>query len=314
MKKRVLVVGNTNMNLNMHIATLPGPGQTAANRQFDYLAGGNGTCVTVALNKLGCDTVYSTRLGQDLNGQRLLSFFSDIGVDTRFIKSDKTLKTGFEVCIIESNGISRRILYKGANEAHNSKDIEEAFTCYPDAVYARADMQSSLIVAASYYSSNDNSKFFLNVCGAKSDFPFAELDSVDIVIANESSIYDITGIYPQDVERCLKACIALSSRIKATHYVLKNHGRGTFIYDGKYYHIIAPYENASASVDASAADEAYDAALISEYLNSGDIKSAVEYAHIVYYLTSMEEGLYISIPNEQTVNEFIEKKGLMQKQ
>ncbi|MBE6632300.1 MAG: hypothetical protein E7623_06325 [Ruminococcaceae bacterium] len=312
MKKRVLVIGNTNMNLNMSAGTLPGPGQTAQARQFDFMAGGNGTGVLVALNKLGADVVYATRLGGDLNGQRLLSFFNDIGVDTRFIKTDKTLKTGFELCLKESNGIQRRLLYKGANEALNSKDIEEAFTCYPDGVYFRSDIPVSALISSAFFARQCGSKIFININGIKSSFPFSELERAEVVIANENTVYDLTGIYPQDFEKCLKAAIALSSKVKADHFVIKLQDRGTFHYDGKYYKIIAPYDG--YTIDASSADDAFDGAFVKEYLSNGDIRRAIEYAHVAYSLTASRDGQYSSIPTETEMDALIEEKQLLKDQ
>lgn len=312
MKRRVLVIGNTNMNLNMSASALPGPGQTAQARQFDFIAGGSGTGVAVALNRLGADVVYSTKLGCDLNGQRLMSFFGDIGLDTRFIRTDKTLKTGFELCLKENSGIFRKLLYKGANEALNSKDVEEAFTCYPDAVYLKSDIQTAALISSAYFARQCGSKLIMNISGIKNSFPLSELEKADVIIANENTVYDLTGIYPQDHEKCLKAAIALASKAKSEHFIIKLQDRGSFHYDGKYYKIIAPHD--LHIIDASAADDAFDGAFIIKYLEEQNMKQSIEYAHIAYSLTAAEEGVYPTIPTEAEMASYIEEKGLLKDQ
>ena len=65
--------------------------------------------------------------------------------------------------------------------------------------------------------------------------PLYKLKNVEIFSPNETETYAYTGIMPTDVEKCLKACMALEQKVDAKYYVAEAGRRGAFLYDKRYY-------------------------------------------------------------------------------
>ena len=104
-KKRILVVSSANMDFIMNIRTLPSAGQTLIDDgSYRFAPGGKGANAAVAIQRLGGDCVFCTRLGNDANGAILQNLYEKEGIDTRFIAHDKK-KAGDSISIIWVNKI-----------------------------------------------------------------------------------------------------------------------------------------------------------------------------------------------------------------
>ena len=121
---------------------------------------------------------------------------------------------------------------------------------------------------------------------------------------NESETFEYTGILPSSTETSLRACLALSKKVKCKYIVLKQGQRGSFLYDGKRYSTF-PAVRVDKTVDTTAAGDAFTAALTLEYLRCGDIKEAIRYANVAGALTVTKAGASVSIPTEEEVRGFI---------
>ena len=86
----------------------------------------------------------------------------------------------------------------------------------------------------------------------------------------------------------------------------KASGRGAYIFDGENGIIKAPYD--MPVVDTTAAGDAFTAALTLEYLKSGDIMSACDYANAAGSITVSRAGASSSIPNEKEIADFISSR------
>lgn len=308
MRKRVLTVGRADMNIVMNIGSLPSAGQLAEGNNYAYVAGGRGSVAAVAFAKLSADSVFCARLGDDENGARLIKYFSDCGVDTRFITRDTERPTGFSAVINEAGGTTRTISYPGANKVFGREDLENAFVCYPDALFLQFELPDREIVASTRLARIQDIPVFIDAGPNKMTLPLELLENVEIFSPNEEEVYHYTGIYPGDPERCLKACMALGSKVNAKYIVLKLGRKGSFIYDGKYYHVVPAYD--TTFVDGTAAGDVFSAAMTTEYLRHGDIKAACEYANLAAAVAVSREGSYASVPTRDDVERFADRLGV----
>ncbi len=304
MKSRVLIVSSANMDLMMKVKEVPPAGQTVLERDYDYIPGGKGANSALAFAKLGADSVFCTRLGKDANGQTLKKFYDDSNIDTRFIKMDDDSKTGLAIVMVESTGANRIVVYPGANYAITADDVEEAFTCYPDAVFMQCEIPFDIIVKVTEFAKAQNIPVIIDAGPANKDFELEKLARVDIFSPNETETEVFTGIKPDSMENCLKACRELEKRVNAKYFVLKLGGRGVFIYDGDFYQLVPTYDCVEV-VDTTAAGDAFSAAMTLEYIRTGDIKRACTYGNIVGTLTVSKKGASTSIPTEEETAKFV---------
>ena len=138
--------------------------------------------------------------------------------------------------------------------------------------------------------------------------PLELLENVEVFSPNEEETYHYTGIYPGDPERCLKACMALATKVNAKYIVLKLGRKGSFVYDGKYYHVVPAYD--TTFIDQSAAGDVFTAAMTIEYMRHGDIKAACEFANLAGAVAVSREGTYASLPTRDDVEKFADRLGV----
>ncbi len=303
MKSRVLVVSSANMDFVQNVAKIPEAGQTiVTDSTYSYIPGGKGANSAVTFARLGADTVFCTRVGRDQNGATLRRIYEREGIDTRFVIEDPESATGLASIIVEEDGTNRIIVYPGANSNVSENEIEEAFTTYPDAVYLQFEIPFEAASIAADYAFEKKIPLFVDAGPVSDGVDLSRLRRVEILSPNETECEALTGIYPDSIENCLKACIRLCSMVEIKYVVLKLGRRGAFVYDGKYYHIVQGYR--VDALDTTAAGDIFTAALTYAYLKKGDVLEATRFANLAAALSVTREGAYSSIPTLAEVKEF----------
>ncbi|MBQ7836890.1 MAG: ribokinase [Clostridia bacterium] len=303
MKHRVLVVSSANMDFVQRIDKIPSAGQTVVTDcTYSYIPGGKGANSAVAFARLGADTVFCTRVGKDSNGAALKRIYQKEGIDTRFLVEDVEKPTGLASIIVEDDGANRIIVYPGANTEISENEIEDAFTTYPDAVFLQFEIPFEAVVTAAEFAAEQNIPMFVDAGPVNGEVDLSRLKKVEILSPNESECEALTGIYPDSLENCLRACIRLCSMVEIKYVVLKLGKRGAFVYDGKYYHLVQGHK--VNAVDTTAAGDVFSAAVTYAYLKKGDILEATRFANLAAALSVTKEGAFPSIPTLAEVKEF----------
>ena len=308
MANKILLVGSANMDLSMNLYKVPEPGQTVIDDGgVAYTPGGKGANAAVAFARLGAECVLCTKLGADVHGQRLFDYYKSGGVNTSFIKVDHDYPTGFAVVMKEYDGTNRIVVYPGANAHITNENIIESFSCMPDALYLGFEIPFQSAVAAAKVAAAKGIPIFIDAAPASREYPLESLPTVEIFSPNESETLEFTGITPTGTESCLKAAIAIQSRVKCRHVVIKLGSRGAFIYDGKHFDMIPAYRPEKV-VDTTAAGDTFTAAMTIEYLRSGNIANAVRYGAAAAAIAVSRKGASVSVPTEAEVMQFLAQK------
>ncbi|MBQ2766428.1 MAG: ribokinase [Clostridia bacterium] len=310
MQKRVLVVSSANMDFVMRVGRMPEAGQTVIERRsYDYVPGGKGANAAVSLARLGADCVFCARLGNDNHAQRLKALYEESGIDTRFIINDRNTPTGLASIIVEENGSNRIVVYPGANAALTPDDVEDAMTCLPDAVFLQFEIPTEAVVAATQFAKKRNIPVFLDAGPARRNYPLDRLAPLEVISPNETETFALTGIMPSTINDCLRAATVLMQKVETKYVVIKLGSRGAYIHDGKYSQLVAAHE--VEAIDTTAAGDAFTAAMTLEYLKSGDIVRAVNYATAVGAIVVSRLGASSSLPTAAQVDEFIRENEIV---
>ncbi|MBQ7921250.1 MAG: ribokinase [Clostridia bacterium] len=303
-KKRVLVISSANIDFVQKMRRVPYSGETVVEDTsgYSYIPGGKGANSAIAFSRLGADCVFVCKLGKDANGRRLISIYEKEGIDTRYILEDPDHPTGLASILVEENGKNRIIVYPGANFAFAPEDTEEAFNCYPDALYMQLEIPAPTIIEATRRANAAGIPVFIDAGPANVDFPLEQLGKVEVFSPNETETRVFTGITPNSEENCLRACIKLASMVDAKYIVLKLGDKGCFLYDGKEYYTF-PAEQVEA-VDTTAAGDVFTAALTYWYLEKGNILKAADFAGCAAGISVSREGASPSVPTLSEVIAF----------
>ncbi len=308
MNKRILVVSSANLDFVQRMRRMPNAGETVMETDpqfgYSYVPGGKGANSAVAFARLGDDCVFCTRLGADNNGNRLKAIYQREGIDVRFAVQDKTVPTGLASIFVEEDGTNRIVVYPGANEKTDVSDIEEAFTCYPDAVYLQFEIPEKAVLAAADFAHQKKIPLFVDAGPARADFPLDKLGHMEVFSPNENEARIYTGIEPTGGESALRCAIKLSTMVDARYIVIKMGNRGAYIYDGKYYHI-APAIPVTVA-DTTAAGDTFTAALTHFYMEGKSIEEAAHLANCAAAIGVSRPGAYPSIPRLAEVMAFAE--------
>ena len=305
-KKRVLVIGSSNLDFVMNMYKLPGAGESVVdNGGVAYVPGGKGANAAIALSRLGAESVLCAKLGADIHGQKLYNYYKEIGLNTSYIKVDHDNPTGLAVVMKEGDGSVRRVVFPGANAELTTEMIMEAFECQPDALYLGFEIPYNMVVSAAKVAASKGIPIFIDATGATKDLDLEKLPPVEVFSPNEQEALELTGITPSSMETSLRAALAIARKTKVKNVVIKQGSRGAFLYDGKRYNTF-PAVRADKTVDTTSAGDAFTCALTLEYLrNGGDIKAAIKYGNVAGAITVTRPGATSSIPTEEEINAFL---------
>lgn len=307
--KRILVVGSSNMDFSMNLSKIPAQGETLIeDGGVAYTPGGKGANATIAFTKMGADCTFATKLGADLHGQKLYKYYSEIGIDTKYIKVDHDHPTGLAVVMREGDGSNRIVVYPGANSHITTEGVMAAFECNPDAVYIGFEIPFSVALAAAKIAHAKEIPVFIDAAPANKEYDLESLPPVEIFSPNEAETFEYTGIMPTTMEASLRAAYALSRRVKAKYIIIKQGARGAFFYDGKRYNTY-PAIRSEKVVDTTAAGDTFTAALTLEYLRTdGDINAAINYANAAAAIAISRVGASMSVPTSDEVYKLLASK------
>lgn len=307
--RKILVIGSSNMDLSLNMYKLPAPGETVTDDGgVAYTPGGKGANAALAMKKLGADTVFCTKLGADMHGQKLYGFFKESGLNTSYIKVDRDNPTGFAAVIKESDGQNRIIYYPGANVFITRENLAEAFSSNPDGVYINFEVSFEVASMAAKMAYERGIPIFVDAAPADKNFSLESLPPIEIFSPNEVETLCYTGITPAGADSSLRAALALWKRVKCKYLVIKQGSRGAFIYDGKHYSMIPAYR-ADKVVDTTAAGDIFTAAMTVEYLRNGaDIVSAVKYGAAAGAVSVSRIGAISSVPTAAEVIDLIRRR------
>ena len=302
MKKRVLLIGGACTELTMQVENLADDNkEVVAPINYTITPGGAVSIGAVAISKLGGEAILCSAVGDDEYGKELLGFFSDLGMDTRFVKTVKGEKTALDVVSDDEYGTRRAYRSTSLLGAITPDDVEEAFTCLPDAVYVTLDIPADAAIRAAELSREKSVPAFFDGQRIPNDFPLDKLGVIDLLALSPEATENFTGISPRDANSNLRCAVELHKTVRSKTYMFKSGVGGAFAFKGNFSYYIPYVDNA---------DERYCdlqvPAMIVENLRSGKSVRAMRYAATVIELAAKKGGLPIlSVPSETEVLRYV---------
>ncbi len=305
-KTRILTVGEVNTELVLKPPYLPEPGRTVTGENYFYLPGGRGAHTAVALSRLGADSILCARVGDDANGEELSDYLASEKVDVRFLMKAKGENTALNVRLQSDLTADRRLSFSAAAGRLSDTDVEESFISYPDAVILHDDLPPAAFDEAVKMAKAQSIPLFLLSLPDPSRYPLTRFGACEFLTVDEDDVQKHTGIRPSDQEKCMKACIALTQKVKANYVILRLGERGCFLFDGLYYHFFSAYDVPQpAGVSGS---EAFSSALVLEYLRSeGDVRRSCEFATLATAVYLTRGGGFRAYPTGDDIRRFVER-------
>ena len=308
-KPVILTVSSSNVDLTANMPHIPSVGQTLRSSYgYSITPGGKGANAAFAVTRLGGESVFCTKLGNDDYADKLMGMYRRANINVDYITQDAEERTGLALVMVEKDGSNRIVTYPGANRKLTYDDAAYAMECCPDALLLQMEIEANTIIDTAGYARRAEIPIIVDAGPATKDFPLSALGPVDIFSPNETELYTYTGINPNSPDNCLKACLALSKLIKAKYYIIKLGDRGVLYYDGTFHDVITAHK--VKAVDTTSAGDVFTAALAVEYLRSGNAKRACRYANLAGAVTVTRPGSFNSVPSHDDVTTFMKMRNI----
>ena len=303
---KILIVGASNMDMTLSVLHFPDKNESITDEGgVSYAPGRGGASAAIAMARLGGKVVFSTRLGQDLYGQKLYNFYKESGIDTSLVKADRDFATGFSVFVKEADSSLRSVNFPGANEHITEDTVSEAISAMPGAVYVNFESGFSLAAKVIKTAAVRKIPVFLDASPANANIPLDTLPEIEIFTVTEKDAKRYTGIELSSTQDAMRAAFALNRKVRSKYIVINQSVKGALIYDGKRCELVSPdlFEKA---IDNDASDTAFSAALAVEYFSGGDIKRAAKFALNAANLTSARYGAVTSVPTKDELLKYLD--------
>jgi ribokinase len=304
---RILVVGAINLDLTVEVDRLPYEGETLVGRRLTQAAGGKGANQAVAAARLGAAVAFCGRVGDDDWGRLVAGRLAAEGVDAAGLTIDPTRSTGAAIILVEPTGKNQIIAVGGANLGVAPDDVDRAFaTGAPlDALMLTLETPLETVQHAIGAAASAAIPVILDAA-PPANYPLDSLRGVTVISPNETEAHALTGIAIATLDDAKRAAAMLCDGTGAKHVVMKLAERGCYLHEGGaggVRRVIEPFK--VKSIDATAAGDAFTAALAMRLCLGDPIDAALRYANAAGALTTTKLGAQAALPTAEEVERLL---------
>ena len=274
------VVGSVNLDLIARCERLPEPGETVIGAHLDRNPGGKGANQAVAAARLGAGVRLIGRVGRDGFAAEALAGLREAGVDTDAVCAGDE-PTGVALILVDAAGENQIVVASGANATLNAAAVELGTA---DGVMCQLEVPLEAVTAAA---ARAEGLFCLNAAPARR-VPRTVLRRADVVVVNERELEVLD----------LGACAGLVA-------VTLGADGAALLEGGKEVERARP--PAVRAVDATAAGDAFCAALVVSLLQGRPRREALVRACAAGALAAARHGAQPSLPTAAEVDEIVRR-------
>lgn len=292
MGNKIIVVGSANVDYVIHSAKMPVLGETLVGTSFQVNAGGKGLNQAIAVAKLGGEASFLGALGNDGGGDHLLGALKDHGVAFDGIRSETTPTGTAMITVVDGNNFI--IVHSGANATLTPDAVEGFSDRIAESEYCvmQLEIPVETVQRVCRIAKENGTKVVLNPAPYK-ELPEGLFSEIDYLIPNEYEAKDISGIYPDSEENCIKAVCRLRE-MGARNVIITLGDRGS-VYNSGDDILFCPAEKAEVR-DTTSAGDCFIGALVSKLSKGVALEDAITFATKASAITVSREGASKSIP------------------
>jgi ribokinase len=291
---RVIVAGSVNMDLVVHAARHPRPGETVLGHTFQTFPGGKGANQAVAAARLGARASLVAMLGDDAFGESLAVFLRAERVDVAHVTRTEGV-TGIGCIVVDAQSQNTIVVVPGANARLGADCVRPVPMSLGDILVSQLEIPLPTVQAFFERGKQQGATTVLNPSPAQA-CPPALLELADILVLNETEtvlLAGISGLDPADTDAVVDAATAL--RVGHEQSVVVTLGeRGAIVIQGDTHHAI-PARNVRA-VDPTGAGDCFVGALAARLAGGEAFLPALRYANVAASLCVQKPGAAPSLP------------------
>jgi ribokinase len=298
----VLIIGSSNMDLNMYSKRFPTPGETVTGGNFTQSHGGKGANQAVASIRSGSKTVFVGKVGNDAFGTQMLEHLANEGINTSSVIIEPDVASGVAMILIDSQGQNMISVAPGANEKLVKEDLKDVKVIIENANVVIVQMEIQMEVIREIFKITVAKKAIsiLNPAPFK-EIPLEVLKNIDIITPNENELYQLHESlgFKEQQERQHENIPKVAKDLHScgiNTIIVTLGDKGCFVSDGKngtQFHVSAIDVDA---IDTVGAGDCFNGVLASRLCQGDNLGKAIRYANVAASIAVTRTGAQSSIP------------------
>ncbi len=245
-------------------------------KKIVFTTGGGGTNSAVTFGRQGFKTACVGVVGNDFAAEEILKELKREGINTQNIHKHGEGHTAYSIIFVHPSGERTILSYKGEGQHFDVKHVPvadfKANWLYIDSLGGHYDLFEALVSHAV----ENKIKIACNPGGKELAHGLEKLKPllkhIDIFAVNKEEGAELVGVEPKDQDETLRR---LAEVCGATVVLTDAHNGVRVLADGVLYSAGVPD---SPVVERTGAGDAFNSGFVCEYIKSGDIKKAIQFA------------------------------------
>jgi len=295
---KIIVIGSTNTDMVVRSARIPVPGETVTGGTFLLNPGGKGANQAVACARLGGETTFVAKVGDDAFGRETGPRLAKDGIDARLL-TDPSAASGVALILVDGEGRNCISVAPGANATLSPDDlapmrgeIERAA-----AVVMQLETPIETVAWAAKVARDAGVTVVLNPAPA-AELPADLYSCLDWITPNETEAKLLTGVEVTDGATAQAAADVLHGRgVKGV--VVTLGAQGAFWSAGGAHGVVpaCPVK----AVDTVAAGDTFNGAFTVALTEGRSVEDAVKFAVKASAIAVTRPGAQSSVPTRSEV-------------
>jgi len=303
MRKKILVLGNSNVDVILKIPRFHGPGETILATDRITAFGGKGANQAITAKQLGGDTLLVTKVGNDPSGKSYRQYLIKKGLNQKLILEDKKLPTGMAVIELTPEGENRIIASLGANGSLSQNDLKPLSRYWKgvEVFVTQLEIPISTVQMGLKMAKEQGALTLLNP-SPPVPLPSNTLSLVDFIVPNELEAQRLTGIkWKEDIDIRKIAKKLLEMGPKNVVITLGSKG---LLFKNQVEEIRMKAFKVKV-IDTTAAGDAFMGALACGLSQGKSIQEVLKFANAAGALATTKLGAQPSLPRRGELDIFL---------
>lgn len=306
MKKKIVVVGSSNVDLIMKMERLPEKGETITDADFVQTFGGKGANQAVGAARAGGEVILVNCVGDDAYTPQMVENLVRDGIDTQYVFHERDIASGHALIMIGEAGNNYLSVAPGANYRLTPARVDAA----------RAALEQAAIIVMQYEIPADTVQHVMTLAEEKAipvlwnfaparDFELSYLSKVNILVVNESEAEFLSGKSVHSVADAERVAPLMAER-GVSHVILTLGEKGAYcLGSNEGFHVPAFSVD---TVDTTAAGDVFCGALAVAWVEQRSLREAVRFASAAAALAVTKLGAQPSVPTREAIDRFLSKR------
>jgi ribokinase len=298
----VLIIGSSNMDLNIYSQRFPKPGETVTGGVYKQFLGGKGANQAVGSVRSGSKTFFIGKVGIDAFGNDMISQLENEGVNTEHVIRDPHESSGVAFILIDETGENMISVAPGANFKLTPEEVQANSEVIKNAKCLIVQMEIPIETIEEIFKIAKQGEVIkiLNPAPLK-PISLSILNNIDIIIPNEGellqlhSLLKLKELVGNSEDRIIQASKDISRfGIKTIITTLGN--KGCILYDAADNRITEVPAFKVQAIDTVGAGDCFNGVVASKLCQGDNILTSVKYATAAASIAITRQGAQASMP------------------